>query len=344
MRVIGRIMDFINKGCLNILIDGQFGSTGKGLMASYIGVKEGCDIDIAVSTAGPNAGHTFYTKTKKNVVKQLPIVGVLNTNTTIYIPPGAVLNPDILLKEVEMYNIDSDRLYIHPHTTIIDKIDLDAERDGEVVAISSTQNGVGAALSRKIMRGAKVAKDIKSLDVFVKPFNLLDELSVGKTALVEAPQGYSLSLNSGFYPYCTSREITVQGVLNDCVVHPYYLGKVTMCIRTHPIRVGNLPEGYSGPFFDDSVETTWGDLGLEVEYTTNTKRIRRVATFSYKQYKLALKEIRPDNIFLNFCNYITDRQLLDLLQLLPEVTHLGFGPSYLDVFKKEQYYSCYWDY
>jgi adenylosuccinate synthase len=328
---------FLIKGKLNLLIDGQFGSTGKGLFASYIAHKEGPTIDIAISISGPNAGHTFYTAGIKNVVKQLPVIGVLNTDSIIYIPAGAIINPTILLREIEMYNITTNRIFIHPHATIIEKQDLETEKEGSAVAISSTQNGVGAALSRKILRGARVAKDIKELSYFVKTFSLIDFLIEGKTAFVEAPQGYNLSLNSGFYPYCTSKEITIQGVLSDCMAHPYYLGKVTMCIRTHPIRVGNLPDGYSGPFFDDSIETTWEALGLATEYTTNTKRVRRVATFSYKQYKQALKSIRPDNVFLNFCNYLSDEQLSNLLQKLPEVNYLGFGPSHLDVYERKKH-------
>jgi hypothetical protein len=64
-----------------------------------------------------------------------------------------------------------------------------------------------------------------------------------------------------------------------------------------------------------------------------------VATFSHEQYKQALKGLRPDNVFLNFCNYLTDNQLLGLLQKLPEVNYLGFGPSYLDIFERRKYYA-----
>lgn len=45
------------KGRVNILLDGQFGSTGKGLFAEYISKHN--RIDIAITNAGPNAGHTF---------------------------------------------------------------------------------------------------------------------------------------------------------------------------------------------------------------------------------------------------------------------------------------------
>lgn len=47
----------LQEGKLNLLLDGQFGSTGKGLFAHYIGCTN--HIDIAISNASSNAGHTF---------------------------------------------------------------------------------------------------------------------------------------------------------------------------------------------------------------------------------------------------------------------------------------------
>ena len=118
-----------------------------------------------------------------------------------------------------------------------------------------------------------------------------------------------LSLNSGFaYPYCTSREITVSSTLSDVQVHPSYLGKVCVSIRTFPIRVGNIIDngsivGYSGPFYPDSIELSWEDIGVEPELTTITKRERRVATFSYEQYNKMMRLYKPDYVLLNFANY-----------------------------------------
>jgi len=116
----------------------------------------------------------------------------------------------------------------------------------------------------------------------------------------------------------------------DAQVHPSYLGKVAVCIRTYPIRVGNIVKdgveiGYSGPFYPDSVETSWEEIGVEPELTTVTGRVRRVATFSMQQYKNMLNHLRPDYVFLNFANYMSDDALRELLEHLPEVTHLGFG-------------------
>jgi len=323
------------KGKLNILIDGQFGSTGKGLFAAYL--SKHYTIDIAVSISGPNAGHTFYLYGEKCVVKQLPVSAIINPDSFIYLPSGSIINPSILLKELDLYKIDKERLYIHKNATIISDEDILFEKKGPIQKISSTQNGVGSALARKINRTAKVAKDIKELQEFIQDFDLATSLEKGLTAFLEVPQGYSLSLNSKFYPYCTSRNITVQGALNECDLHPAYLGNVFMTIRTYPIRVGNLPNGYSGSFYDDSVETSWEDLKLATEYTTNTKRVRRVASFSFWQYKDALRDLKPDYVFLNFCNYLNKEALNTLLTKLPEVTHLGFGPKTEEVISKEAY-------
>jgi len=168
-------------------------------------------------------------------------------------------------------------------------------------------------------------------------------LDKGCTALMELPQGLDLSLISGLaYPYCTSREITPAQALSDTQLHPSYMGKSIVCLRTYPIRVGNLIQdgkevGYSGPFYDDSMELTWSELGMKPEYTTNTNRIRRIATFSMLQYRKMLMCLHPDYIMLNFSNYMTDKELCSLLEKLPEITHLGFSPSLDDVITRSYY-------
>ena len=156
---------------------------------------------------------------------------------------------------------------------------------------------------------------------------------------MEVPQGFELSLNSGLsYPYCTSREITVEQSMSDAQVHPSLLGEVYVVIRTFPIRVGNIVEngkvvGYSGPFASDTEEITWESIGVPDEYTTNTKRKRRVSTFSISSYRNMIDRLRPDKLFLNFTNYLNKDELNVLLYSLPEVTHICDG-AYIDNVKR----------
>ena len=326
----------IDAGKLNIMIDGQYGSTGKGLLASYIGISN--HIDIAISNASANAGHTFYYQNKKHIVKHIPVSGIINDRSTIYLCAGAIINPSILLEEIETHGISPDRICIHPNCAIITDNDIANEKDqmSATLKIASTQSGVGSALTRKISRAAGLAKDHDKLRPFIRHLNLHDYLDRGCTTFMEIPQGLDLSLNSGYYPYVTSRDISVAAGMNDAQVHPHYLGRVAACIRTFPIRVGNIIVdgeglGYSGPFYSDSIETSWQEIGVTPELTTVTGRVRRVATFSLKQYKNMLNQVRPDYILLNFANYLSTEALRRLLKKLPEVTHLGFGPKHTDI-------------
>lgn len=325
-------------GKFNILIDGQFGSTGKGLLANYIGVFN--HIDIAVSNASSNAGHTFYDADgKKIIVKHLPVSGIINKRSLIYLCAGSIIDLTILLKEIEENNIDHNRIAIHPRAAIITSLDIAEEKNNNagVKKIASTMSGVGSALTKKINRNAKLAKDTPELVRYIKEIDLHYYMQQNCTILMEVPQGLDLSLNHGLaYPYCTSRDITIAAAMNDANVHPKYLGKIAVSIRTFPIRVGNVIEngvevGYSGPFYPDSVETSWKTLGLKEEFTTRTNRIRRVATFSHLQYKNMLNILSPDYVFLNFCNYLTRVKIDNLLKVLKEVTHVGFGPTIADI-------------
>lgn len=325
-----------DSGKLHILLDGQFGSTGKGLYASFLAEFE--HIDISISNAAPNAGHTFYFLGKKYVVKHLPVSAFWNKRNTIFLCAGAIIDPDILLQEIEIYDVDPDRIIIHPRAAVIENLDKLNEGAGSAAeSLASTQSGVGQALSRKINRSSTLAQGCAKLQPFIREFDLAWHLDQRCTAFMEVPQGLDLSINSGLaYPHCTSREITVASALSDVGIHPSYLGKVFVSIRTFPIRVGNIVregeiKGYSGPFYQDSVETSWEKLGVKEELTTVTKRVRRVASFSHIQYQRMLKILKPDYILLNFANYLSEDQLQNLLTSLPEVTHLGFGPINLDI-------------
>jgi adenylosuccinate synthase len=284
-------------------------------------------VDLAITNSSPNAGHTFYLGDDKMVVSHLPVAGVIHKRSLIYLCAGSIINPKVLLDEIEENYVSSDNVFIHPRAAVITDEDISSEQSGMMEKISSTQSGVGSALSRKILRTAKLAKDMPDLRRFICKLDIAEYLDCEMNVLMEVPQGLGLSLNSGLsYPYCTSREITVSGALSDVQLHPHYIGKVVACMRTFPIRVGNLENGYSGPFYHDSEETTWEDIGVSEEYTTKTNRVRRVATFSMEQYRRMLIDLRPDYVFLNFANYLDNVQLGDLLKKLPEVTHLGYGP------------------
>ncbi len=342
------------RGKLNISIDGQFGSTGKGLLNSVLAKEE---INVAVTNAAPNAGHTFDVGGGKKTVFHLPVAGVLNPGSRIYLCAGSIIDPELLANEIEEFGV-AGRVYVHPRAAIVTDAHKEAERDG-TAHIASTQKGVGAALADKVTRrhGVILAGDYDFGPAVTKTsLRLQDLLNYGETALMEVPQGFGLSINHGLsYPHCTSRDLTIGQSLNDAGVHPHFLGKTYLSLRTFPIRVGNIMRvdedghkvlGWSGPFYPDSDEKTWDQMGQTPELTTVTKRVRRVATFSMQQYKEAARALRPDIVFVNFCNYIKARsELEDMLRdmrradecadIVPE-RWFGFGPHVDDVVFDEE--------
>jgi adenylosuccinate synthase len=113
-----------------------------------------------------------------------------------------------------------------------------------------------------------------------------------------------------------------------------------MAIRTFPIRVGNTLDGYSGGWYPDQTEITWDELGVKPEYTTVTKRIRRVATFSWGQFDDALHANDPDFVFINFLNYLDKESQYDFIKSLEDKCYNydkyfsligGYGPTSGDI-------------
>lgn len=317
------------KGKLNILIDGQWGSTGKGKFAGYLALTTP-NLTAVVNNNMPNAGHTYvFDDGRKIMLQQLPI-GCINPNVTIFLSAACGINFELLVKEIKMLEHDfgipiTERLFVDYNAMVITEEHANMEKQS-LWTISSTMKGCGYALAGKIKRDGSTRiidnflGDENYIDVMSKfsvcnvSNSLIQILNDGGTVLGESSQGFDLSLNHGtLYPYTTSRDVTVMSFLNDCGVPPFYLGDVYGVIRTYPIRVGNYKdndkEGYSGSYYNDQIELSWEDISSRKGYaitekTTVTGRTRRVFTFSESQYVRFLKINRPTKILVNFANYL----------------------------------------
>lgn len=321
-----------------VLVDGQFGSTGKGLLASYLAERTGHDYNVVVSNAGPNSGHTSYFGDEKVVLKQLPTFAVMDRKYNpddepmpIYLSAGAIINPDILNNEVEKHGV---KVFLNCNAALITPEDVLTEGSGHIAGVAGTRQGVGAALARKVHRDPNAvvshyngswANDIELVDGSAFDWSKM-------TAFVEVSQGFSLGINSEFYPKVTSRECTAAQALADARIAPQLLQGVAMTMRTYPIRVGNHEGHSSGGWYPDQEETTWEDIGVDAEMTTVTQRVRRVATFSWFQYREALLANRPSLVFMNFMNYIqhkNHRHLFAVMVIKGAEDILGYKPQFL---------------
>ena len=122
--------------------------------------------------------------------------------------------------------------------------------------------------------------------------------------VVEGTQGFGLSLyHAREWPYRTSRDTTAHSFLGEVGLGVRDFD-VILTVRTFPIRVG----GRSGPL---EHEITWQDVQnqsgypyLVEEYTTTTKRLRRVGRFDWGVVEEAVAANAPSQIALHGVDYI----------------------------------------
>lgn len=339
------------------ILDAQFGSCGKGLLAGYL--AETRQPTAIVSAYSPNAGHTYITSDGfRFVTTQMPIGSISPRARGIFIGPGAVIDPEKMLEELGVLtaagrlNLQNTEIIIHEHAAVVTEADAAEEAALGLAAIGSTLKGSMTAQVRKLRRMPNekgelpVARDAlidTPLGDFVAGnFEYQQKLQdYGYITQVEGAQGFSLSLNHGFYPYCTSRDVTPHQLFGDCAI-PWDMAKRTeiyQVMRTYPIRVNNRT-GTSGPGYRDQKELDWDKVGIDPELTTVTKLPRRIFTWSRAQLEHMVRICgTPDGIFLNFVNYVEDpKYLAKILDDIQQVTKrngivhwFGMGPGYEDV-------------
>jgi len=104
---------------------------------------------------------------------------------------------------------------------------------------------------------------------------LLDGMLVkGKKILFEGAQGTLLDIDHGTYPFVTSSNAGVGGVLAGCGVAPYFLQEIVGVIKAYTTRVGG------GPFPTELADAVGEHLRREgAEYGATTGRARRCGWF-----------------------------------------------------------------
>jgi adenylosuccinate synthase len=278
---------------LHVIVGGQFGSEGKGALAGALFRRFGATGPwAAVRVAGPNAGHTVYTLAGERVVtRTIPAaVAVTGPEVPLVIGPGSEVDLFVLLAEIDMLDIAdlraSERVFIHEQATLLEShhAELEGGNDGPLQRrLGSTGKGVGAARAARIMREARIMRDLDPLEAHHVPPVIDDweyhDLLLDRHVMVEGTQGYGLGLHAGYYPFCTSSDCVASDFLSMAGLSPWaYDVTVWVVIRTFPIRVA----GNSGPL---AAETTWEALAAQTggyvkpELTTVTRKVRRVAEF-----------------------------------------------------------------
>ena len=291
-----------------VVIGGQFGSEGKGKVAHYFAKEVGAS--VAIRVGGSNSGHTVIDKRGIPIVfRVLPTAAILD-DTVCVLGAGSYIDVDILFQEVESANLSAERLWIDPNAYVVTEEHKRQEREWKLgERIASTQTGTGAAIIERVKRlsAKQLAQHDDRLSSFIKPVRSLlrSRLDRREKMVIEGTQGFGLSLlHSPYYPKATSRDTTAASFVAEAGVSPLDVTEVVLVIRAFPIRVA----GDSGPLPN---QTDWKTITDEggwksplIEFTSVTKKERRVARFDAGVVKDAIEANAPTSIVLNHLDYI----------------------------------------
>lgn len=329
---------------IDVVVGGLYGSEAKGHVTQRLVERRLVETEPLwnIRIGGPNAGHTGHDTMGNPVAfRQVPVGVLVPGEVNLEIGAGSEIDLPVLLDEIDLCRtrgyLEGKRLLVHGEATLITDRHKKAESD-LVGAIGSTGKGIGAARADRLLRGAERLQDNQAASLA-----LLDrgvEIPVtdhgdwrGDRAniIIEGVQGYALGLHAGYYPQCTTSDCRAVDFLSMAGISPWDVrytpwGSLDLTVwvvaRMFPIRVA----GNSGPLRN---ETTWAELGLPIERTTVTQKVRRVGAPDWDLVKAAVTANGgPGNVALAL-------SMVD--QMFPEVRDLRWVRSAATWAEAEQY-------
>jgi adenylosuccinate synthase len=160
-----------------VLIGAQWGDEGKGKVTDLLGER----VDYVVRySGGNNAGHTVITPDGQKYALHLMPSGALSPNAVIVIGNGVVVDPKVLLTEmdgltergvdVSRLRISGDAHLIMPHHRALDRV---VERYLGSARIGTTGRGIGPAYGDKVARMGIRVQDLLDPGILRKKLELV---------------------------------------------------------------------------------------------------------------------------------------------------------------------------
>ena len=304
--------------CVDVLLGLQYGDEGKGKIVDLISNRTLAPYKIVARFAGGNnAGHTITFNGKKHILHLIPS-GIFHDCMNV-IGNGCVIDPISLIQEIEKLEelgIDvKSKLLISnkAHVVIPAHKHEDAllEKQRGKNKIGSTLKGIGPTYTAKIKRcgytitsllnddvmynndmGEKTAEEG---DLFIESMEKLSKYQIIDTALylnkaieqgvrilAEGAQGSLLDVDFGTYPFVTSSNTCIGGVMTGLGIPPQSINKVIGITKAYCTRVG------SGPFLTEQ-ENEIGEKLRQVgnEFGSTTGRPRRCGWLNLKELEYA---------------------------------------------------------
>jgi adenylosuccinate synthase len=160
-----------------VLIGAQWGDEGKGKVTDLLGDR----VDYVVRySGGNNAGHTVVTPDGQKYALHLMPSGALSPNAVIVIGNGVVVDPKVLLTEIDglaergvdvsRLRISGDAHLIMPHHRALDRV---VERYLGSARIGTTGRGIGPTYGDKVARTGIRVQDLLDPGILRKKLELV---------------------------------------------------------------------------------------------------------------------------------------------------------------------------
>jgi adenylosuccinate synthase len=140
-----------------VVVGAQWGDEGKGKVVDQLA----CDADLVVRfQGGPNAGHTLVVDGQTTILHLIPS-GILQPSTLNLIGPGVVVDPDVLLDELDGLKkkgvaVGRERLRLSDRAHVIlpvhSALDKAREESRHQQTIGTTGRGIGPAYETRVAR------------------------------------------------------------------------------------------------------------------------------------------------------------------------------------------------
>jgi adenylosuccinate synthase len=208
------------------LVGIQWGDEGKGKVTDLLASQT----DVVVRyQGGNNAGHTIVVDGEKYALHLVP-TGVLYPHCTPVIGAGVVVNPQVLIEEMdalEQRGVDTSRLKISGNAHLIMPYHLELDRVTErrlgKNRLGTTKRGIGPAYADKAARIGLRVQDLldpkiftTKLEVALKEKNLLLTRVYGRLPLERADiEAQHSSYGERLRPHVTDTTAFVQRALDD---------------------------------------------------------------------------------------------------------------------------------
>ncbi len=324
---------------MNLAVIGlQFGDEGKGKIVDYL--AKDFDI-VARFSGGSNAGHTVVFDGKKIRFHLIPSgvlrgkIGVLGNGMVINMEK--LKNEVEKIRELGIH----EKILLSSRAHVVTKIhEMVDEYEDQLIKIGTTKQGIGPAYLSKVRRIGIRLIDLFNHDILWKKMSLLSKFSglnidksliedeikkmmeiakefkenivdteiwlnnamdSGKSVLFEGSQGTFLDINFGFYPYVTSTNTTVGGIISGLGISHRRIDKVLGVAKAYTTRVGGGP--FPTEIFGDEAERI---RNKGKEYGATTGRPRRVGYIDLVllRYSIMLNDV--DFLALTKVDVLTD--------------------------------------